>query len=780
MEESIVLLEGMALSRVSRGGRQAFDRDALQAQLVRGTWRGPSAAEGWVSVKAGANGEFSGRELAGAYLAFTVASSSDQTLLLAASGHGIAYVNGEPHSGDTYSYNRLAFPVRLKKGNNTLLFTVARGRFSGKLSAPTAPLAFNTSELTVPDFILGEREPLWASVVLVNSQDRATGALSVLAETAGGGKQTTKVPSLPPRSVRKIAVQILPPGAPAGPNTEVTLGVADQKATLTLRNRKPTEVHKRTFISKIDDSVQYYAVNPAQRNYADNILVLSLHGASVEAQGQAEAYGSYPDITTVAATNRRPYGFDWEDWGRLDAFEVLAEAKKRYPHDPQRVHLTGHSMGGHGTWSVGSLFPGQFGTIGPSAGWISFNTYGGANRPTDESPVAALFSRAANQYDTLLFKENLRQCVIYVLHGDADDNVPVAQARQMRTVLAEMKHPRVLWHEEPGAGHWWDNGPEPGAACVDWAPLRGLFHGSERVKIADNAALVTVNPAVSSSNAWLTIEQQEKALSPSSANLSYLDQKKTVEGTTQNIQKLTLDLTERAPFTRLVYLEKVTLDGQTLRVPSNRVTLEKRGGRWSVGKAVSANEKNPQRSGPLKQAFTQRFVLVYGTVGSAEENAWGYAKARYDAEQFLYRGNGAPLVLSDREYDSKAMKDRSVILYGNADTNALFKALLGKCPIQVRRGGLTVAGREKRGEELASLFVYPKPGSATALVGVVGGTGLVGCRLTERVPYFVSGTAFPDWLVASPSVLTDGMSGVVAAGFFGNDWHVESGESAWS
>ena len=35
-------------------------------------------------------------------------------------------------------------------------------------------------------------------------------------------------------------------------------------AAITLRVRKPNETQKRTFVSEIDGSVQYYAVNPAQ------------------------------------------------------------------------------------------------------------------------------------------------------------------------------------------------------------------------------------------------------------------------------------------------------------------------------------------------------------------------------------------------------------------------------------------------------------------------------------------------------------------------------------
>ena len=60
---------------------------------------------------------------------------------------------------------------------------------------------------------------------------------------------------------------------------------------------------------------------------------------------------------------------------------------------------------------------------------------------------------------------------VYVLHGDADDNVPVSQARQMREVLGTF-HPDFSYHEQPGAGHWW------GSACVDWPPLFAFLNGA--------------------------------------------------------------------------------------------------------------------------------------------------------------------------------------------------------------------------------------------------------------------------------------------------------------
>jgi hypothetical protein len=52
-------------------------------------------------------------------------------------------------------------------------------------------------------------------------------------------------------------------------------------------------------------------------------------------------------------------------------------------------------------------------------------------------------------------------------------------------------------------------------------------------------------------------------------------------------------------------------------------------------------------------------------------------------------------------------------------------------------------------------------------------------RLLDRMPVFVSGVEYPDVLLVSSEMLTAGMKGVLATGFFGNDWKVETGELAW-
>ena len=52
-------------------------------------------------------------------------------------------------------------------------------------------------------------------------------------------------------------------------------------------------------------------------------------------------------------------------------------------------------------------------------------------------------------------------------------------------------------------------------------------------------------------------------------------------------------------------------------------------------------------------------------------------------------------------------------------------------------------------------------------------------KLTDRLPYFLAGVAYPDFTLIGPDMLTKGTEGVRAAGFFGLDWSIAKGEFAW-
>ncbi|MBN1466413.1 alpha/beta hydrolase, partial [candidate division KSB1 bacterium] len=164
-----------------------------------------------------------------------------------------------------------------------------------------------------------------------------------------------------------------------------------------------------------------------------------------------------------------------------------------------------------------------------------------------------------------------------------------------------------------------------------------------------------------------------------------------------------------------------------------------------------------------------------------QENRWAFEKARYDAEQFWYQGNGSVDVMADVDFDPEKEPDRSVILYGNARTNSAWQPLLDACPVTVQPGKIVIGDKVIRGKDLACLLIRPRPGSDIASVGVVAGTGLVGMRMTDRRPYLSPGYAYPDLIVFTPEMLEGPQEdGVIAAGFFGLDWRIESGELVWN
>jgi hypothetical protein len=425
-------------------------------------------------------------------------------------------------------------------------------------------------------------------------------------------------------------------------------------------------------------------------------------------------------------------------------------------------------MGGHGTWHLGVTFPGRFAAIAPSAGWVSFASYGGERKEANPPAELELRHRAAAPSDTLALVHNLAGTGVYVLHGDKDDNVPVAQARTMRKELAKF-HPDFAYHEQPGAGHWWGN------ACVDWPPIFEFFASHElppREKVR-RVSFCTVNPAVSAECHWATIEAQIKPLRISRVDLSHNPGDRSFTGATENVARLSLGLGHLAPGKPL----DVRLDGQALEgikwpTGESRIWFARTGETWVLAARPPDSVKGPNRAGPFKEAFRNRVALIYGTHGNAAENAWALAKARFDAEQFWYRGNGSVDVMSDAAFQPSREPERNVILYGHAEMNTAWPPLLAAAPVQVRRGAIRIGAREEKGEDLGCLLVYPRPENGRALVAAVAGTGLHGMRLTDRQPYFMSGVGYADWTVLDPA-------GLRGAGYFGNDWAVESGESAW-
>lgn len=778
--------QGYFLPVTAPSGYLFTTSDGLGWEIATGKFKAPSAndltatnygrtreAVQWTPIEADSTGKFANRALRRAYVFTEYKADKPQIALLESSGNTRTFINGMPHEGDHYDFAYTLIPFRMQKGMNEFIFTPGRfGRVEAKLIIPTKPVMLTKRDMTLPDIINGEGEK-WAAIRIVNAQEKALTGLKIQCTLENGESATLTTDDVMPMMVRKVKFRI--PGATSSKKgeTKATVILQDKsgkeidRTEISLQQKDASSIHERTFISDVDGSVQYYSVNPSTTQGDNQALFLSVHGASVEARNQARAYVPKDWGHIIAPTNRRPFGFNWEEWGRIDAMEVLAEAEKVFKTDPAHTYLTGHSMGGHGTWFLGVTYPDRFAAIAPCASYPDIAKYSRPN--ADAANVGEkhfpMICQAANAGRVLDLRKNFLQSGIYILHGDSDNVVPIEQVRRMREILGTF-HPDFCYYEYPGGSHWYSN------ESVDWKPIFDYFrwHSVPSVDKVKQLEFHTASPAISAKDYWVTINQQDTAYDFSSVSFKQTDN--GISGTTSNVAAITFDF----PALKLPAEASITIDNETILADGTRpAVLKKVAGKWTLVEEIPVTEKYPSRYGGFKQAFDNRVVFVYATGGNKEENTWYQNKARFDAETFLYRGNGSIDVIADKDFIPSAYADRNVVLYGNASNNKAWNKLLKNAPIQVLKGEIRMGDKVLKGNDLGTYFVYPRPDSPTASVGVVAGTGIEGMKATYPNDYISGITGFPDLLIFNVDILKEGIHGIRVSGFFGNDWSVENG-----
>lgn len=110
-------------------------------------------------------------------------------------------------------------------------------------------------------------------------------------------------------------------------------------------------------------------------------------------------------------------------WQSQDLYDLVQDCKRRYRVDPDRVYLTGLSMGGFGTWDLALRHPEEFAAIVPICG-------GGDT--TDAW--------------------KLRNMPVWCFHGAKDSTVPIIRDQQMVRAVGRY-NPSVKFTVYPEAGH---------------------------------------------------------------------------------------------------------------------------------------------------------------------------------------------------------------------------------------------------------------------------------------------------------------------------------------
>jgi predicted esterase len=189
---------------------------------------------------------------------------------------------------------------------------------------------------------------------------------------------------------------------------------------------------KKAYLSKADNTLQPYQIFvPSGYDKAKPVpLVIALHGMggdensylSYYGQGAFKVEAEKRGYIVVCPKGRKPASMYIGDAER-DVMDALGEVRRAYNIDADRIYLTGHSMGGFGTWSIAMNHPDVFAALAPISG---------GSTPANMSKIA-----------------HIPQIVV---HGDKDPTVPVERSRVMveagKKLGAEIKYIEV-----PGGDH---------------------------------------------------------------------------------------------------------------------------------------------------------------------------------------------------------------------------------------------------------------------------------------------------------------------------------------
>ena len=174
-------------------------------------------------------------------------------------------------------------------------------------------------------------------------------------------------------------------------------------------------------------------------------MIIFLHGAGergtdiekVKVHGPPKLVETEKDFPFIVLSPQCPAR---ERWRPHQLAALIDEVISKHPVDPDRLYLTGLSMGGYGSWDLSQAYPDKFAAVAPVCGGNDINSW---------------------------MAEKIKHLPIWVFHGALDSVVPVGQSAMIVRALKALEA-EVRFTVYPEAGHdsWTETYDNP--ALYEW------------------------------------------------------------------------------------------------------------------------------------------------------------------------------------------------------------------------------------------------------------------------------------------------------------------------
>lgn len=424
------------------------------------------------------------------------------------------------------------------------------------------------------------------------------------------------------------------------------------------------------YFSAADGSGQHFVVS-LPSNYSPSAtypLIVHLHGA-----------GGVPGLNATTQYNRQnfilvmPWGrgnSGYRGLGEDDVLQVIAWMKEWYKIDPDRVYVTGASMGGEGAWRMVSRHPDLFAAAAPICGY------------TGEASI-----------------ENLRNVPVFNQHGGQDWVVPVANSRYAVKKLQDWGYP-VLYKEIPDSGH--------GISGV--YPANDWMLELRRPRTPNAVTFTTWSPDPPFNRAyWATVRQFIDPHRKASVNAQTvgIGPQQALIMTLENVAVLEVDVKQtklRRSNSLLLQINDQFIEYKQ-DLPDRLFIIARGDNGWTIlsnwQPPVSPNRL--YRAGGAANLYTgEPLMIVCGTQCDDARKA-AYRKAAENLARFngssSYLDQDMPTgrfpIKDDREVTAEDLQHYNLIILGGANDNALTSLLQSRLPITINERNELIAGGRK-------------------------------------------------------------------------------------
>jgi dienelactone hydrolase len=561
--------------------------------------------------------------------------------------------------------------------------------------------------------------------------------------------------------------------ARAGDAAQARARLADWSQRILAHPRLLSElrgVQEWAYESPVDGTGQPFKLNiPTNYDRARPAPVsLYMHGYSGNHLEHAVDMQDHPDYFEVSVLGRAR-GAHYLALSEADVLHVLDYVQANWSVDPDRVHIGGGSMGGHGTFFLGSRYPHRFASGRPVCGYAG------------DKPMG-----------------NLLSLPIYATHSDDDWTVPVLLSRGPLAQLKELGG-TLVYDETTGYGHAvWDYkaGNERARA---WA-FAQKRPAAREIRRLDFTALDGV-----ARRAWWA-EIIEFGAEPEPARFMLrAEADNTLVAELRGVRRLGLRLAE-SPFDASRPLRISTQPAQGARAqlatsftlpPTDQplvvLDVDPATGQLSLSDKARAPAFRLRTPGGPNQLYAgEPLLIVYGTRGSAELRRAQETAARVAAEssraewwgpsddrgtdgvshnQNLY---GSLPVKADTEVTADDIARRHLVLIGSASQNSIVARMAAGLPVSHADGNIGFSdGTSLSSEDRALGLVHYNPLAPDRLIFWVA---------TDHAAAYAAGSLVPELMgsqlnAADLVVASVARPALVLARSFDSHWRWHAGRT---